>query len=206
MSRTSSDHQTTAKQYSLQRQVILLRSPQRGAANALKERQNNGGALPVCPQIPGIEDKQITMSTGDTMNKVNGGARRDRTDDLMLAKHALSQLSYGPSVFGPKGKKCDALADDWNNHREALSTPLMHHQPSGCAGRPLAGFPVTPAAKAARTHKPNNAEGHQIEDLVGRGGLEPPTSRLSGVRSNHLSYRPISEHGAQRPRSSGVAT
>ena len=26
----------------------------------------------------------------------SGGARRDRTDDLMLAKHALSQLSYGP--------------------------------------------------------------------------------------------------------------
>ena len=25
-----------------------------------------------------------------------GGADRDRTDDLMLAKHALSQLSYGP--------------------------------------------------------------------------------------------------------------
>ena len=25
-----------------------------------------------------------------------GGARRDRTDDLMLAKHALYQLSYGP--------------------------------------------------------------------------------------------------------------
>ena len=27
-----------------------------------------------------------------------GGARRNRTDDLMLAKHALSQLSYGPEV------------------------------------------------------------------------------------------------------------
>lgn len=26
----------------------------------------------------------------------SGGARRDRTDDLMLAKHALYQLSYGP--------------------------------------------------------------------------------------------------------------
>ena len=26
-----------------------------------------------------------------------GGARRDRTDDLLLAKQALSQLSYGPS-------------------------------------------------------------------------------------------------------------
>ena len=26
--------------------------------------------------------------------------------------------------------------------------------------------------------------------LVGLGGLEPPTSPLSGVRSNQLSYRP----------------
>ena len=26
--------------------------------------------------------------------------------------------------------------------------------------------------------------------LVGSSGLEPPTSRLSGVRSNHLSYEP----------------
>ena len=26
--------------------------------------------------------------------------------------------------------------------------------------------------------------------VVGLGGLEPPTLRLSGVRSNHLSYRP----------------
>ena len=29
-----------------------------------------------------------------------------------------------------------------------------------------------------------------LQGMVGRGGLEPPTSRLSGVRSNHLSYRP----------------
>ena len=28
-----------------------------------------------------------------------GGGERDRTDDLMLAKHALSQLSYTPSCF-----------------------------------------------------------------------------------------------------------
>ena len=32
--------------------------------------------------------------------------------------------------------------------------------------------------------------------LVGLGGLEPPTSRLSGVRSNQLSYRPM--YGIER--------
>ena len=57
-----------------------------------------------------------------------GGADRDRTDDLRLAKPALSQLSYGPSVIG---------------------------------ARP-----------------------------VGLARLELATSPLSGVRSNHLSYRP----------------
>ena len=59
-----------------------------------------------------------------------GGANRDRTGDLLLAKQALSQLSYGP---GNSGK------NSW---------------------------------------------------LVGLGGLEPPTPRLSSVCSNQLSYRP----------------
>ena len=30
-----------------------------------------------------------------------------------------------------------------------------------------------------------------IIDCLGLSGLEPPTSRLSGVRSNRLSYKPI---------------
>src|SRR5205823_11504992 len=30
-----------------------------------------------------------------------GGAERDRTDDLLLAKQALSQLSYSPFRFAP---------------------------------------------------------------------------------------------------------
>ena len=54
-----------------------------------------------------------------------GGAKRDRTADLLLAKQALSQLSYSP-----------------------------------------------------------------LSPLVGLNGLEPSTSRLSGVRSNQLSYKP----------------
>ena len=35
--------------------------------------------------------------------------------------------------------------------------------------------------------------------LVGLGGLEPPTLRLSGARSNHLSYRPVSFHLEPHP-------
>ena len=32
-----------------------------------------------------------------------GGANRDRTGDLLLAKQALSQLSYGPRVLDSGG-------------------------------------------------------------------------------------------------------
>ena len=32
--------------------------------------------------------------------------------------------------------------------------------------------------------------------MVGLNGLEPSTSRLSGVRSNQLSYRPVKNNGA----------
>jgi hypothetical protein len=67
----------------------------------------------------------------------NGGAGRDRTDDLKLAKLPLSQLSYGPI---------------------SVARGLM--------------------------------------GMVGLGGLEPPTSRLSSARSNQLSYKPKLLRGA----------
>ena len=40
------------------------------------------------------------------------------------------------------------------------------------------------------------------EELVGLGGLEPPTSRLSGARSSQLSYRPREAGCAKRERPS----
>jgi hypothetical protein len=52
---------------------------------------------PVRPQRTSARTDQGMNPAGDTMSVANGGARRDRTDDLLLAKQALSQLSYGPA-------------------------------------------------------------------------------------------------------------
>ena len=47
----------------------------------------------------------VAKCAGDqeTLND-DGGAERDRTADLMLAKHALSQLSYSPTQPPQKAK------------------------------------------------------------------------------------------------------
>ena len=42
-----------------------------------------------------------------------GGARRDRTDDLLLAKQALSQLSYGPSQRSKATPQPSDLREWW---------------------------------------------------------------------------------------------
>ena len=73
----------------------------------------------------------MLISKLSTSRSSSGGAKRDRTVDLLRARQALSQLSYGP-VF--------------------LQVPT--------------------------------------QKLVGLGRFELPTSPLSGVRSNQLSYRP----------------
>ena len=72
-----------------------------------------------------------------------GGARRDRTADLLRARQALSQLSYGPIIE----------------------------------------FAMVDSSEARHVF------GRSVR-LVGLGGFEPPTSSLSGMRSNQLSYRP----------------
>src|SRR3954453_16946888 len=69
-----------------------------------------------------------------------GGARRDRTDDLMLAKHALSQLSYGPILGSPQApaRASACLADaPWG--AAAVRPCLGPCGPRfGCAGKPKA--------------------------------------------------------------------
>ena len=80
----------------------------------------------------------------------DGGAKRDRTADLLRARQALSQLSYGP---------------------EAICVT------QGASMRRIACY----ASIGATQYHAN---------LVGLGRFELPTSPLSGVRSNQLSYRP----------------
>ena len=76
-----------------------------------------------------------------------GGDKRDRTADLLLARQALSQLSYTP-----------------------MSPRIVFHNPR--VSIVIFSFPLF--------------------SVVGPSGLEPPTSRLSVVRSNQLSYGPSS--------------
>jgi hypothetical protein len=51
----------------------------------------------VHPRLRGT-NSSILMDEAFIRKHPAGGARRDRTDDLLLAKQALSQLSYGPSL------------------------------------------------------------------------------------------------------------
>ena len=57
----------------------------------------------------------------------NGGDRRDRTDDLMLAKHALSQLSYVPD---PRQSRQASGIPNWWAWDDSNVRP---HPYQGCA-------------------------------------------------------------------------
>ena len=89
---------------------------------------------------------------------------RDRTADLLRAKQALSQLSYSPS-------KC--LGSDHNPSRDASKSVLTEARTIDVCTQHTRECSTTGSA-----------------DLVGLGRFELPTSPLSGVRSNQLSYRP----------------
>ena len=58
--------------------------------------------LPDKPMPPGPMVEPDGIERMAQNHRPHGGARRDRTDDLMLAKHALSQLSYGPFGWPPR--------------------------------------------------------------------------------------------------------
>src|SRR5690606_28534664 len=59
-----------------------------------------------------------------------GGARRDRTDDLLLAKQALSQLSYGPVSRSQTPQRAINAGGEWWAWDDSNVRP---HPYQGCA-------------------------------------------------------------------------
>ena len=104
----------------------------------------------------------------------NGGARRDRTDDLLRARQALSQLSYGP-ILGCLAYLLFLLSYIYIKSKEQN---VFLFRLDFCRGEACKYTWVFANIQAG-------------QKVVGLGGFEPPTSPLSGVRSNQLSYRPI---------------
>jgi hypothetical protein len=103
-----------------------------------------------------------------------GGDDRVRTDDPLLAKQVLSQLSYIPA-----GK---TLAQHTMPGIQA-----QHVMP----GKPLPGKPLPDTScptRHARHVMPDTPSAAVWNQVVGQGGFEPPTPRLSSVCSNQLSY------------------
>jgi hypothetical protein len=69
-------------------------------------------------------------------------------------------------------------------------------------GDPLLAKQVLSQLSYSPMHRPCNHGGTGGTDLVGLGRFELPTSPLSGVRSNQLSYRPIHR---RRPATNSAA-
>ena len=115
-----------------------------------------------------------------------GGARQDRTADLLRARQALSQLSYGPRNLTGSGSRTSNCMDKLYMQPSCSLIPTF--RPASLLEGRWWVWVDLPATALHRPHPyhPNNTN----NVLVGLGGFEPPTSPLSGVRSNQLSYRP----------------
>ena len=91
---------------------------------------------------------------------------------------------------------------------------MSRHPPSGTTGSLVSGGDSGARTRSLRLAKPALSQLSYIPgtpglrptaarrwSVVGLGGLEPPTSRLSGVRSNQLSYRPTPSASSRRKSS-----
>ena len=167
--------------------LIFSRSP--GAACCAWRRQrlllqprephpSERGALPT-PRSRGAR-APLPRATRRFASVGGGGGERNRTDDLLLAKQALSQLSYTPSASGEarRRRRQRLLWQPREPHRAGWH-PSLAGASSGSVP-PLPRLLSQPLTRLAISASPKR--------VVGQGGFEPPTSRLSSARSNQLSY------------------
>jgi hypothetical protein len=111
-------------------------------------------------------------------------SRGSAADPSLLAATALGDALFPPARLGPQGR----LPIAFPSSREMLSRDLSDNCPpkSWTTRLMIVGL----VGRQAQTTKPRNAVRGFGLTLMGLRGVEPLTSRLSGVRSNQLSYRP----------------
>ena len=80
------------------RQPLFTMSVSREGVPPLAARRRRT-RRPKPPRISSTGRHPIPGAAPKARSNEDGGAERDRTDDLMLAKHALSQLSYSPGTL-----------------------------------------------------------------------------------------------------------
>ena len=158
------------------------------------------------------------LSGGQSQNETRSKKQKDRSsspfgpDNLMLAEHnrtgpalaanpatfPLNDVSYLPAPHGPDDQRrvaklvfsgcgpTTAIAPRpiWGD-RQWWSQSGSNRRPDACKATALPAelWPQSAIASVFGRIEAN-------PNMVGLGRLERPTSPLSGVRSNHLSYRP----------------
>ena len=109
------------------------------------------------------------------------------TSRFVRTKTLVTRLRFQRTRYGPQRPLASTIFVCATHPR---FVPSNWWSQSGSNRRP-------PACKAGALPaelwplKWDRVDGSTLPILVGLGGLEPPASPLSGVRSNHLSYRPI---------------
>ena len=92
--------------------VVLLLAPRREPREA-KSMVGLGGLEPPTSPLSGARSNHLSYRPGQLSQSL-GGADRDRTDDPLLAKQVLSQLSYSPEgITNSSGCRC-LVWTPWN--------------------------------------------------------------------------------------------
>ena len=99
------------------------------------------------------------------------------------------------SIASPRPSALDRLnvfIGRWLTEAETVATPDAPSKKDRCEGRlsgRIVGVAIDWDEKSPSSDVPDGLTSRST--MMGLGRVELPTSRLSGVRSNHLSYRPL---------------
>ena len=155
----------------------------------------------IASRCQGIHQMPFSCSPTPSPKAALRAARGQRSEDR-------DQTSSGPCSPVPNpGTECKHRP--YRSHRlRRICIPMPGHDRSTAHGpKAPAAHPVMPASRSRLASRCQNVHGvppkafsgcsaelfpsgPRLVSLVGLGRFERPTSRLSGVRSNQLSYRP----------------